>query len=101
MITIALSIICGVYGRCNISMDYPRKSFNVSCFVVGVKSLALLVFLYFFLWLSFSFTFFMTIVWAHRARNFKRAWKSSENNDNSLLEPINAKQQQHNDDQVI
>jgi len=85
VITITLSLLCGLYGRYVIRQGDSSRSEKVCWFVVLIKSLALIPFLFFALWISFSFTTFMLVIWVGRALKFRKLVKEGGTLGKSLI----------------
>lgn len=72
VIMITLSLLCGLWGRYVIRQGDSRRSERACWIVVGIKTTALLPFLFFQLWVSFGFTTFMIAVWVYRCLKFRK-----------------------------
>jgi len=62
----------GIIGRLLLDPSDALKSYRICLGCVGVKVIALFIFIFWGLWLSCSFTILMTLIWTLRALRFRK-----------------------------
>ncbi|GMH51821.1 hypothetical protein TrVE_jg12219 [Triparma verrucosa] len=82
LFAIILSLTTGIIGRVMLDHKDAKKSYHICLACIGVKMVAMAVFIYWGLWLSLGFTAFMALVWLLRALRYRKIFKILESDEN-------------------